>query len=485
MKPAHEIRLSGLVLASVATTDITDLVSLEHRGRHHGAPARPGQLTGRVLMFRDDKQEILLIVLDLLELYEPWMDRFKKALSLYLDVPPENMIVWCNHIHAASNSDGIAEVVLADRLAWSIHQARPDYAPVEAAHAGKDLGPGWTMRRRFSIDDLETFCVMFNDDCHVEGNRLEVSAQVASYLKNKGVDPAVWFGAGKKAYCECPADTRLELLSLRRCKDHRPLVSLLRFPAHPAIASQVKIGNALYPDFIGSLRGDLEQQFGSTAIFLQGPCGDIRPLQEEYGIEPSRLYGKRLACEAAKLVKGLRYEPLDGAAASFHFPDIHLRPEYKWSLDRLRDERQKVAAQLDAQKDPRKRLALGRRAEVLRWVEFHQATRATIIPASALKTNEWPMEVSAVRLGDTVLANLPGEIFAATGVAVRQAFNKRELAKNVIVTELAGPYANYVSPAEEYGSGGYEDTCCFLREGSAEKLAGAAIEAVRSLTTGR
>ena len=114
-------------------------------------------------MLTDGHQEILLVTLDLLELYEPWMERFKKALWSYLRVPVENILVWCNHIHASCNSDGIAEVPLADRLAWAIGQARADYTPVEWAYAGKDLGPGWTIRRRFAIDDLETFCVMFND----------------------------------------------------------------------------------------------------------------------------------------------------------------------------------------------------------------------------------------------------------------------------------------------------------------------------------
>ena len=87
MPNTHTIALSSHTNVAVATVDITDLVSLEFRGKHRGTPAPAGRLTGRVLMLTDGRQELLLIALDLLELYEPWMDRFKKALWTYLRVP--------------------------------------------------------------------------------------------------------------------------------------------------------------------------------------------------------------------------------------------------------------------------------------------------------------------------------------------------------------------------------------------------------------
>jgi hypothetical protein len=258
-------------------------------------------------------------------------------------------------------------------------------------------------------------------------------------------------------------------------------VSILRFPAHPVIASAAKIGNALYPDFVGALRTQFEREFGSTTLFLQGPCADVRPLHEQYGIEAADGYGKRLAGEAAKLVKGLRYQAVEHAAVSRQFAQVHLRPEYKWSLERVAKEWEAAVRRFDAEKDPHKRLALGRRMEVLRWVEFHQVKRPTIIPPAVLRKGAWAMEVSAVRLGGATLVNLPGEIFASTGVAVRKALTRGKPDAPVIVTELAGPYANYVSPASEYGSGGYEDTCCFLDKQGEPALRQAAIKVVQAV----
>ena len=42
MPHANTIALSGPIKAAVASVDITDLVSLEFRGKHRGVPARRG-----------------------------------------------------------------------------------------------------------------------------------------------------------------------------------------------------------------------------------------------------------------------------------------------------------------------------------------------------------------------------------------------------------------------------------------------------------
>ncbi len=43
MSKANTVALSSPIRAAVASVDITDLVSLETRGRHRGAPARTGR----------------------------------------------------------------------------------------------------------------------------------------------------------------------------------------------------------------------------------------------------------------------------------------------------------------------------------------------------------------------------------------------------------------------------------------------------------
>jgi len=425
---------------------------------------------------------MLLVALDLLELYEPWLERFKAALARCTGVPAERQIVWCNHIHAAPSSDGVAEMPLAERLAWSIDKARADYAAAEVAFASRDLGPGWTIRRRFAVDGLETLCVMYNDGCRLEGDRLEVSQQVCTYLQERGVRPQAWAGFGRAAYCVSPRDVRLEVLAIRRAGDGCPIATVVRFPAHPVIASHSRIGNAIFPDYIGALREVFERARGGCVLFLQGPSGDVRPLHEQYGTEAAELYGRRLGREAVNLAADLRFEPLQVAALAFETARLALRDEYRWDADRL--ERERLSAQRAAEQaaDPAEKLRLHRTAEVLRWVEFFRSERPTIIPARALEEGFWGASVAAVRFGPVVLVGLPGEIFNGTGLKVLERAGSGR-AGPVVVTELAEAYTSYLSPPEEYGSGGYEDTSCFFALQAEEELLRAAERVISNVTS--
>jgi len=475
------VQVSGKIRAAVADVEITDLVSLEHRGRHHGPARRAGALRGRALLLAGGEDELLLVVLDLLELYQPWMERFQAALQRFTGVPAERQVIWCNHIHAAGNSDGVAEVPLADRLSWAIEKARADYASAEIALGRIDLGPGWTIRRRFALDGLETFCVMFNDGCRVEGEKLEVSEQVRTYLQSRRVDPACWPGLGRKAYCVAPADTRLEVLCVRRRTDRRPIATLVRFACHPVIASASRIGNALHPDLIGGFREAFERDFGGKVLFVQGPSGDVRPLHEQYGTEAAEAYGKRLAAAARPAMRRLRFEPLSRAALAKAVAPLRLRGEYRWSEKRLAQQRERLAGQIEAEKDPARKLKYSRRAEVLRWVDFFRHARPTILPAAWLRKGIFLAEVSAVRLGDVLLVGLPSEAFCQTGLRLLEDLRREAIRTETIVTELAGPYVSYVPGADEYGTGGYEDTSCFFTESAESALRAAAVEAAGSL----
>ena len=223
-----------------------------------------------------------------------------------------------------------------------------------------------------------------------------------------------------------------------RRDDRRPVANILRFPAHPVIASAAKIGNALYPDFIGALRGQFEREFGSTAIFLQGPCADIRPLHEQYGVEAADAYGRRLAGEAGKAGQGSAL------------------PAARAGGDRAGVSTGAIAAGVQVESCAGGEGVGGDDAEVRGGEGSSQA----IAPGAA----DGGAAVGGVPPGDTadhhpaggaeegdvgdggiggaagraVVANLPGEIFASTGVAVREALGKGAAGGPVMVTELGG-----------------------------------------------
>ncbi|HUW85053.1 MAG TPA: hypothetical protein VMZ31_19910 [Phycisphaerae bacterium] len=452
---------------------LSDLQSLEFRGKYQGPPRIEADLLGYVLLLADGESELLLIVLDLLELWEPWMRRFKAAIRRSTGIAEDRQVVLCNHIHSAANSEGVPEVALAWRLAPAVEQARKQLAAAKVAFARRDLGSRWTLRRRFEIDSLETFCVMFNDDCHAEGDRLEISGQAAKHLAGKGVDPSIWSGHGSKQYCDPAVESRLELISFAS-RQGDPIATIVRFAAHAVITSHVWIGNTLYPDFIGEVRQVLGREVGGKVLFLQGPMGDVKPLQQEYGFESATEYGQRLGREAVALAETLEFAPLEAAALAMQRVPLPLRPEYFITASQRRNQRDNVLRQADGTKSPAERLKLLRQAEVLDWVEFFLVKKEIMVTPKMVADRAFPAMVSAWRFNDIRLAGLPGEIFGATGQRlVEQAGGDR-----LVVAELADGYIGYLSPTEEYGTGGYEDTSCVLAKGADRRLVDAASDAL-------
>lgn len=475
---AKHTALGPKIRAAAARTTITHLATLEYRGRHSGAPKRAGDLSASVLLFTDGDCELLLLALDLLELYEPWLERFHEALARYTGIPGDRQFVWCNHIHASPSSDGIAEIPLAERIAGAVDEARGRYAVAASDFVSRDLGSGFSINRRFSMGDLGSCCIMFNDLCSVEDVRLEVSKQLRERLKKGGVSADLWRGA---AYCEAPSDVRLEMLSLRGLGNREPIAHIVRFPAHPAIASAVKIGNTLYPDYVGVLRGEIERDLGGVVLFLQGPSGDVRPLNEEYGEDAAAEYGRRLASQARRMAAGLKYKTLRRVGFARTSAALNLRPEYVWSEGRLKREAERARSKADGfQGTAADKLALWRRVEELDWVEFFRFKRPTIVPPKAMSEGMWRVGMAALGIGDASIAALPGEIFQQTGVRLFCRAKRRDL----MITELFDSYISYLPSAEELGAGGYEDTSSFFASGAEAALLRAAMKAVSSVHTG-
>jgi hypothetical protein len=310
---------------------------------------------------------------------------------------------------------------------------------------------------------------MFNEHCSLKGDRLEVSGQAVEYLREKGVDPGEWIDADRKLYCAAPDDCRLEIIAFRS-PGGEPIGSIVRFPAHAVIASSVWVGNSLYPDFIAGLRAVYESEVGGRVLFVQGPMADVKPLNQEYGFEPAMQYGRRLGKEAVKLAERMEFSPLDLVHAKSHLTQLPLRQEYMLAEQQRRQQREQLRRRADRSGSADERLKALRKAEVLTWVDHFLIAKGTIVTPDMVRAEAMPATVGAFRFNDAYLAALPGEIFQSTG---RKLLGRTGLDR-LMIAELAEEYVIYVSPVEEYGSGGYEDTSCCLAAGADEMLVDAA-----------
>ena len=88
-------------------------------------------------------------------------------------------------------------------------------------------------------------------------------------------------------------------------------------------------------------------------------------------------------------------------------------------------------------------------------------------------------EVLALRVGDALIAGLPGEILCSLGLDIKARFQHTQ----TFVFAYCYDYLGYVPASGDYVHGGYEVETCLVAPGSGEMLRDAALDLLRTLTS--
>jgi hypothetical protein len=197
----------------------------------------------------------------------------------------------------------------------------------------------------------------------------------------------------------------------------RVIGSLIGFGCHP-VCIYPFLSTTVSADYPAFATRVVEQAEGGTSLFLLGLAGNTVPLRRDVG--PCERMGKALGGEALKMLQ----------------------------------------------------IAMTSADTVLK-----AATREVSLPRKALPPSEKPdpnanpdhitTEIQVVRLGDTYLLGLPGEILVEVGLAIKD----KASTKNLFIVTLANDVVGYVSLRQAYKEGGYEPTSAtHLAEGAGEIL---------------
>lgn len=190
---------------------------------------------------------------------------------------------------------------------------------------------------------------------------------------------------------------------------------LTNYGTHPTILGADNF--LLTAEWPGVLQDELEVAFpGAVSLYTNGAEGDQAPAgaQGADGFERMEDFGKRLAREAAALVHSIETRPVDA--------------RYAYREASLGEPRFSEAARK------------GRYA-------FMHPMAMEVLPRFAV--------LQQFRIGDVVLAALPGEPIAEVGRATETAI-KNLGAAHAVTVSLANDYVGYILNAKEYAHGGYE-----------------------------
>jgi hypothetical protein len=224
----------------------------------------------------------------------------------------------------------------------------------------------------------------------------------------------------------------------------QPLAALVNWSAHPTfISGKDMLVSAEWP---GYLQSELEKNIGSgvTVLYYNGAEGDLSPVFKGQGnaYEKIQGYGKIIAGKAFDVYKTI--QPKTENELAFNYQIVQL-PEQVDHPDFMETGGAEYG--------------------------LNEATVKVIMDALGPKS----VGIGAVRIGDLIIAGIPGELVAELGVKIKNTLKDKGI-KNVAIGGLANEWISYILTKDEYvNGGGYESSVSFYGPELGEIISGNAI----------
>lgn len=318
------------------------------------------------------------------------------------------------------------------------------------------------------------FLAQLEDGCVAAARAAFDRRRPARLSFGTGPDPGV---ARNRRHPGGPTDPAMPLLVVEGV-DGTPIAHLLSHACHPVVLGA---DNRQYTaDYPGFARRAVERaRPGTVAVFLTGCAGEANTGHTAHGSISIAANPARTFAEAQRVGEAVAAAALAAAPVPVAGPASAASAMVPLPLARRETEDPQVLAarwhaEAGAAEDP------ARRALLAAWIAWAEGpARAT--PADQVE------RVGVLRWGGVTLVALPGEIFAATALAIRAA-----VAGPCIVVCYADSCRGYIPPLAEYASGGYEveeahryyGMPAGYAPGCAERLAEAAVQLAAAGTAG-
>ncbi|MCX6623167.1 MAG: hypothetical protein NTY38_19300 [Acidobacteria bacterium] len=281
-----------------------------------------------------------------------------------------------------------------------------------------------------------------------------------------GMVPVSGVARNRRTDDALPVDPQAGVL-LAEPLDGSPAVILVNYSCHPTVLGPDTL--QISADFPGYAVRHMEAATGARAVFFQGAEGDLSmghrsDLSAVGVIAPSRTFekaeelGTRLGRAVVENLATLEPEP---ARLEVHTSTVELPTKTYAPLPEMVRRREAAAAALtgEASLEAKQRHLYSR-------IEEYYAGLPTCLMA----------ELTAVRLGNTALLSIPGELFVAIALDIR----RQSPFANTLFAGLANGYIGYIPTADATSAAGYEVTAAQVAPAAAAVLTEHCIRLLRS-----
>ncbi len=244
-----------------------------------------------------------------------------------------------------------------------------------------------------------------------------------------------------------PVDNIVQVLKFQKT-DGQILAVLFKACCHPTTLSASYEISADYP---GAARREIEKIYpGSSAIFINGCCGDVRPAMtvgDEFApgsFDNVTSLGRILAGETLKCIE--KAKPLKKISLASRI----VKHRFKLDATSIPKDRGHLAAL--------KEKYLKQEAEFGKYIEKWAEAMAVGLNNNEKFPEYMDADFMVLKIGEISLLALSGEVMVEYGLKIRERSEKK-----IIIAAYANEDIDYVPTAQAIKDGGYE-ACAFIFE---------------------
>ena len=364
--------------AGVAKVDITpaQVAGIETVGHRRAVTGLRDPLRAGVLLLDDGETQAAIVTTDLINVYDPIVKSIRERIEAKTGTPAANIMVTASHNHSGPPvSDGQSGYILdvVDKIGEAAKRAKADMRTVNIGYGEDEI--------RFNIN-----------------RRKVVDGRAVVALNPAG-----------------PNDPRVKVLRFDDGRSLTPMAVIMHAVCHPCFFTWGDKGTQPYAkgypkmsaDFPGDAQTFVENNYDgeTSALFLQGCAGDIRPNLPGYPY--------RCADEADMqwAGRGLGSAVVRSLADGVRREKLRERPGY---------------------------------------YPIRVASEVVSLPG---KEGEVKAELMAMKVGPYLFLTMPGEPMVEYGFNIEEAIGPRAIP---IVVGYANGGIGYIATADSYAVGGYE-----------------------------
>lgn len=385
------------------------------------------RLHARALVLDDGQTRIAIVVVDACMIGRDVFDAAKAIIKDEAGLPAEHVLIAATHTHAAprlihietGKLDNAYHKEVSRKIAKAVIQAVKNLAPAEIGYASFKKPEFIKCRRHL----CKPGSVGPNPFGETDKRVKSVAGRSKEVIKPAG-----------------PVDPEFSVLAVRHA-DGTPLAVLGNYSVHYCGGYAPGTVSA---DYFGHYAAAMEAK-------LDGKGDDHPPF---VGIMSNGTSGNT---GAIRNITGKKYPPygwMKAAAGIFADATIKAMESIEYKNDVTIAMRQSEL-ELGVRKPNEQRLAWSRKILKTPRKEYPHRWSA-IYARHALRLAEYPQTVSmplqAIRIGDIAIAAMPCEVFAETGLKIKE----KSPLEATFSMELANAYGGYLPPPKQHKLGGYE-----------------------------